>query len=276
MTAGSVVLLDGARLVGAVALSDAAGWNQTEQDWRRLGDLEPEGCFGVEVDGAIVATTTVTCYGRSLAWIGMVVTRPEYRRLGFARRLMTRALDYCERRGIDWIKLDATDLGRPLYAALGFMNECVLERWARPASATIVPSPAVDRFHVDYALDLEAFGADRRLLLEALAREGDAACRRGAHAFARPGRTSFHFGPCVARDDEAASDLVSWCLATHAAEDVTWDILATNSKARALARARGFEPVRPLVRMARRGEGGGPALPVDDHLVYATAGFEYG
>src|SRR5262249_1736529 len=140
MTAGSIVLLDGARLARAVPLSDAAGWNQTKQDWHRLGALEPEGCFGVEVDGGIVATTTVTCYGRSLAWIGMVVTRPDYRRMGFARRLMTHALDYCERRGIDWIKLDATDFGRPLYAALGFRDECILERWARPGSGTTPPS----------------------------------------------------------------------------------------------------------------------------------------
>ena len=39
----------------ALALSSTAGWNQTAGDWRMLIELEPEGCFGIECDGAIVA-----------------------------------------------------------------------------------------------------------------------------------------------------------------------------------------------------------------------------
>lgn len=108
---GSIVTLDRSRLAGAIALSNAAGWNHTEQDWLRLTTLEPEGCFGLECDRTIAATTTVACYEGALAWIGMVVTDPAYRGRGFARRLMERALEYTESRGIAWIKLDATDIG---------------------------------------------------------------------------------------------------------------------------------------------------------------------
>ena len=36
-------------------LARQAGWNQTEADWRRFLDLEPEGCFVGELDGALPA-----------------------------------------------------------------------------------------------------------------------------------------------------------------------------------------------------------------------------
>src|SRR5437870_6854001 len=102
----TIVRLDHSRLVHALSLSQRVGWNQTQGDWARLGLLEPEGCFGFECNGAIVATTTVVCYGRALAWIGMVVTDPAHRRRGLARRLMERALEFVEERGVAWTKLD--------------------------------------------------------------------------------------------------------------------------------------------------------------------------
>ncbi|MGB9604498.1 MAG: GNAT family N-acetyltransferase, partial [Bryobacteraceae bacterium] len=72
----------------AMRLKEAAGWNQTEQDWLNLIELEPEGCFALETGGVLASTATVVCYGNELAWIGMVLTAPEYRGRGFARRLM--------------------------------------------------------------------------------------------------------------------------------------------------------------------------------------------
>jgi hypothetical protein len=67
-------------LAAAMRLKELARWNQTEADWRRLLRLEPRGCFAAWLDGRIVATTTTTTYGRELAWIGMVLVDPEYRR----------------------------------------------------------------------------------------------------------------------------------------------------------------------------------------------------
>ena len=67
-----------------VELSSAAGWNQTAEDWEMLMDLTPDGCFALEADGQLVSTTTLLCYQRRLAWIGMVLTRAKYRGRGFA------------------------------------------------------------------------------------------------------------------------------------------------------------------------------------------------
>src|SRR4051812_16189590 len=103
-----VRLLNPNDIPAVMRLCVAAKWNQLEDDWRRLLDLEPEGCFVLEGDGRIVATATSVCYGRQLAWIGMVLTDPEYRRRGFGRLLTDSAIKYAERRGVAWIKLDAT------------------------------------------------------------------------------------------------------------------------------------------------------------------------
>src|ERR1700680_1423721 len=83
----------------AMRLKDAAGWNQTAEDWRLLMELSPDGCFGIEGDGELASTTTAVCYGADLAWIGMVLTAAEYRGRGFARMLMRHALHYIESRG---------------------------------------------------------------------------------------------------------------------------------------------------------------------------------
>ena len=104
----------------AFGLSAQAGWNQSEEDWRLLLELSPEGCLGIEVDGQLVATTTLFCYGRRLAWIGMVLTRSDYRRRGLARKLLASCLERADQMGIETTKLDATDQGQPLYEKFGF------------------------------------------------------------------------------------------------------------------------------------------------------------
>lgn len=49
-----------------------------------------------------------------------VYTRPDYRRQGLARRLMTVILDWCREHRIPTVILHASDQGRALYESLGF------------------------------------------------------------------------------------------------------------------------------------------------------------
>src|ERR1700755_2441163 len=84
----------------AMALSTAAGWNQTSEDWHRILRLSPRGCRCICAAGEVIATTTLLAYGTELAWIGMVLTRPEYRRKGLARRLIEDAIASAERDSI--------------------------------------------------------------------------------------------------------------------------------------------------------------------------------
>ena len=64
--------LTAADLPLGLRLCGAAGWNQTEADWRRFLDLQPDGCFVAELDGASVGTTT-TCVFSRVAWVAMAL-----------------------------------------------------------------------------------------------------------------------------------------------------------------------------------------------------------
>ena len=139
MNRGELRLLRAADLAAAMELSRLAGWNQTTDDWQTLLRLEPQGCFGIEVDDRIVATTTLLCYGTRLAWIGMVLTMPDYRRMGFAQRLVQVALERSAALKIESVKLDATPQGLPLYEKLGFKTEQIVERWYHDGRWTHAP-----------------------------------------------------------------------------------------------------------------------------------------
>jgi len=260
-------------------LKEAAGWNQTAQDWENLLALEPQGCWVYKIDGVVAGSTTAVCYGRDMAWIGMVLVQPEYRGQGIARKLMQHALQYLEGRGVRCTKLDATDMGRPLYEQLGFVHELVIERWAGTASGksggvNLVQICADDVTAIS-TLDRAGFGADRTALLQRLLQtfSGDAVSLPRGYVMGRPGANEYFLGPCVAESEDEARRLVAHFLARHAGKRVFWDLLPANEHAVSLARSLGFEPLRKLLRMAR-------PLSVcpsgDVGRVFAAAGFEYG
>ncbi len=257
----------------AMLLKDAEGWNQTEQDWRRLLELSPDGCFGIEHEGKLVATTTTTSYGRELAWIGMVITAPEFRGHGLATRLLSAALEFLDARQTRWVKLDATSMGTGLYRKFGFVDECPVERWLRRPAGGPPVTPAGGEW--DATLDRRAFGADRSALLSMLARVESASITGSAYAMGRPGSRAAYFGPCVAADSEQARSLLEWFLSRHASESIYWDLLPENREAVELARHFGFARSRQLVRMAR-GSGAVPVLPTRPQEIYAIAGLELG
>jgi GNAT superfamily N-acetyltransferase len=254
----------------AMCLKEAAGWNQTEDDWRNVLRLAPCGCFGLVENDTLAATATAVSYGTDLGWIGMVLTHPDFRGRGFARALMEHALDYLGARGVPCVKLDATDMGYPLYRNLGFEDECPVERWRRPAGP-IGPEAACP-FVIDVALDRAAFGADRTGLLRLLAPLGSASVP-GGFALGRPGALAAYFGPCVASSAGAARRLLHAFVYEHSRQAIFWDLLPANEEAVKLAMEFGFEPARRLMRMVR---GRRSALPHDDRLVFAIAGFEFG
>lgn len=247
----------------ALELSTAAGWNQTAADWRRMIELEPEGCFGVDCDERLAATATLLCFDTTLAWIGMVLTHRDYMRRGFARALMTAALDEAKGRGVRTVKLDATDQGRPLYESVGFIDEQPVERWSSAAGVAVSTRDEAAE-EIPWTLDAEAFGADRSRFIRALA-PPVAACDNG-YAIERPGARASYFGPLVTSDPERFR-----LQPAGPAIPCFWDLLPSNAPARALASSLGFQPVRHLVRMRF-----GPPLQTRDDLVFAIAGFEAG
>ena len=266
---------------GAMRLKEAAGWNQTERDWERVLRLEPGGCFADERDGTVAGTTTAVRLGSGVSWIGMVLVLPEFRRRGIARSLMEHALEWLASLGQRVVRLDATDMGRPLYLDLGFRDEQPVERWERPPQEP--PSGrrqgrSADGFLPSHAnMDRDACGFDRSALLRDLASDHsvERAQSETGFAFGRPGSAAWFVGPCIAGSEREAGSLLADVLGGHERQRVYWDLLPANGSAVRLARGMGFRRVRRLTRMARA-EGGAPAPEGRALRVYATAGFEFG
>lgn len=273
-----------AQLPAAIALSSAAGWNQLESDWRRVVEYQPDGCFvAVQRTGqreSLVGTVSSTCYGKRLAWIGMMLVDSAHRRRGIGEALMRRVLSWLDEQQVECVKLDATPLGEPLYRRLGFEPEWSFHRWRldlEPPSGldlgNAAEPTAAGLSEPLLRLDREAFGADRGGFLKRLASEshGVTESDRGL-LFARAGRLATYLGPLIARDAATAESLLDqWLrdpLPRSASGALFWDIPGPNVEAARLAAKYGFQPVRDLTRMRLPGA----ASPGRLHWQYAIAG----
>ena len=266
-----------ADLPRAAALSARIGWNQVEADWRFFLRA---GAVRALDDGAadcLAATAAVLPFGPNLAWISMVLVRPDRRREGLATALMLWALE--ELATTRCVALDATPAGREVYRRLGFEDVFGFTRWSMPTAAprpgAVVPRPIEDAdWPALLALDAACFGAPRGPLLRDFAR------RLPHAAFTLPGRDGFvlardglrapQIGPVVAPDARAALALIG---AARSALGLACVIDLADSAvvvAEAIA-AQGATVLRPFTRMARGAVPGG--LPEQN---FVFAGPEFG
>jgi predicted N-acetyltransferase YhbS len=253
----------------ALRLKELAKWNQTESDWCRLLRLEPTGCFCATIAGKVVATITTTTYGLELAWIGMVLVDPEFRRLGIATRLMRLALNRLIEMGVATVKLDATPDGRLVYENLGFKEESLIERWEGVAGEKAVDCSPLDISAHQEALNLDrdAFGEDRSKLIEMLIEDSyvtpvvaTAATDRRltGYALARRGNLAAYVGPVVTSIADAATVLLDGLLSQMSGQRVYVDLNTNFGGGREILATRGLVKQRDLIRMSygKRNEAG--------------------
>ena len=256
-----IELLSEVHLPEALRLTEQSQWNQTERDWRRLRQFPPKGCFGALLDGCLIGTVTTVAYGTELAWIGMMLVDPDYRRRGLGTRLMQTALEHLQRIGVASIKLDATPAGRPLYESLGFRPEGLIERWEGMGEPEVKKKwPAWDERlrPAVYAFDHLAFGADRSSLLASLIADSPEAPlvaitpegELEGFALTRPGRQGFYIGPVAARGRETALDLLDEMLGRLVGEKVFLDFNTGFDLGSEVLADRGLTKQRDLTQMA--------------------------
>lgn len=261
-------------------LRDQAGWNQTDADLRRFLDLAPQGCLVAELGGVGVGTAAAFAFG-AVGWIAMVLVDEAHRGQGIGKALMREALAWLDARGVTTVRLDATPLGQPLYASLGFVPEFTLDRYAGTVAAGTIaegvqPLRESDIQHV-LALDRAITGTDRRALVLRLLAEQPQQARVAHHggrltgyAAARPGFRAAMIGPCLAVDDSGGNLLLD-ALGRHVGQAVYVDVPRANDDAVALVCAAGLSPQRALVRMRR-----GPSVGEQPGNIWASSGPEKG
>ncbi len=289
-------VMDEGDLPLGMKLKGMAGWNQTEDDWRRFLALSPDGCFVAERAVAPRASpekggdgldreavgTAVACVFGPVGWIAMVLVDPGHRGQGIGTRLVERAIDYLEGCGVRSIRLDATPLGRPVYQKLGFRPEYELARWEgmAPGGRRQGRTRRAEDFELEAIarLDQSGTGTPRYRLIEHLFRQQPGAMHvvEGAdgllgYATWREGACARFIGPAVSAVEEAGQWLVDAMLAACVGRRVFVDIPWDNLTATRWAENRGFVVQRPLMRMVR----GEPVADRPDRL-WASSGPENG
>ena len=253
--------LDTGWLESCLALSAEANWNQVADDWRVF--MTHGTVFGVVAEGRLVGTAAALPYGADFGWVSMVLVTPEWRGGGIATRLVAACTALLRDAGRTAF-LDATPAGAAVYARLGFVPLCTMQRWEGDGGGDdVAGGPA------DVSMDAAAFGADRRFLLDGfLSRPGSAAFGSAdGFAILRTGARAMQVGPVVG--DGPALMLGAVGAATGR---VFVDVLEAGAALGPALARRGFRVQRGFTRMAL----GRAVLPGDPARLLVAAGPEFG
>lgn len=265
----------------------SAGWNQTSQDWAVFHSCGTIYVVRDEED-RIVASGAVlpmgesrpgylaSLTGRGVAWISMILVRPEVRGRGIGRSVFEQCVRDIAAQG-RIAMLDATPQGEPLYEHFGFEALWRLTRWKREARPATGPALSTAKPDLDTLseLDQEALGFARKRVLGELLGRPDSSYVRHVLGFAivRAGRIAHHIGPLVATNEAAAVAVMR-----EAAAALSGPIFIDVPNERPLLRQAlidaGFAPQRGFARMALvlaeqrvpRGQ---------THFIHAIAGPEF-
>ena len=123
----------GPELVGIAGDLVAAAFDVPRDAVARCIDAGLTETAGVETyiawgDDGPMSAVAVTPTGNT-AGISLMATPPEHQRKGMGRALLTQVMNDYRSRGVERFHLGATQVGRPLYASLGFETVADLSAW---------------------------------------------------------------------------------------------------------------------------------------------------
>lgn len=247
---------------GYFLATETEKWDYTKEDFSRLLHYNPGGCFVAEQAGKRTGMITTTIYGNK-AWMGTLIVCPDYRGQGIGSQLVSQAIDYLDREGVEIIKLDAVEKALSLYKRHGFRVEAV--------SLRFTGSGGDYRLH-DYekmeekdipdviALDKRISGLQRKNVLKRLLADfpGLAFFKRDSHGltgFIMARKTPFQYkiGPwiCIPENYHTAINLLGAVLLEASNSKVWIGIPGNNAMARAIVENHGFKQTSNSYMMVR-------------------------
>jgi hypothetical protein len=260
----------------------AEGWNPGVHDADAFLAADPDGFFGLDVDGELAVTLSVVRYDTTFAFMGFYICRPELRGRGFGLDLFETVL---ASRPAAMVGLDGVLEQESNYERDGFVtaHHSVrfggVQRWRGDVGDGVreLGVSDVDAM-VAFEREHHVFPAPRRAFLARwITAPGTTACAVGdgdridGYGVVRACREGHKIGPLFCSDRADAERLLA-ALLTHVDDGpVFLDVPAPNHEGSALARELGLAPVFETARMYR---GPDPALRLD--RVFGITTFELG
>ena len=273
-------------ITGAMKLSTAEGWNQTENDWKFLIENPRNTCIVAEYSNTIIGTTTAMNYSNKIAWIGMVVVDKEFRGQGVSASLLTAVLKKLS--SFKSVKLDATPAGQNVYKKFGFMDEFEILRMTNLAIAdvtvemdkNILPEPVSSNDVKNISdFDQHIFGVNRSSLIKYLLSEYPQKAwmfKRNnlitGIALGRTGNKYHHIGPVFAANIDDAKKLIASAVNELNHQPIVVDVLFDKKDLISWLHENGFTIQRKFVRMYK----GKNLFPGDIGNQYLICGPEFG
>jgi len=266
-------------IVRGMNLSNAEGWNQTEEDWKLLVQNPQNICLLAECNQKIIGTTTAMNYANQVAWIGMVLVDKEYRGQGVSKLLLTSILKKLE--SFASIKLDATPVGQQVYKKFDFENEYLISRLVTGSMKNLsfnddtVFAESIQLKDIEevIAFDEHVFGTNRRPLIKSL-------IQRYPHkawllkrnnsiagfALGREGNKYHQVGPVVGSTINDVQILIRKALKKLNNQPVVVDVLCDKEDLINWLTSIGFTMQRHFVRMYKK-ENSFPGVVNEQYLI---------
>ncbi len=236
------------------------GWNPGD-DARTFHDTDPEGFWGVDVDGELVGSGSIVSYGGRLGFVGLFIVRPEFRGQGHGKALWDHMLTTLPERldpGAS-MALDGVKAMEATYTRTGFRTIHDDRRMRIVSQAAVMPA-TVHRITAPVGnvaeFDTRCFGVPRPVFLQLWLAAADhvaLACvdeRLRGFAVARPCVTGYRVGPIFAEDVATAETLLTGVFASvPQGSELFIDVPDSNTAAMRWAAGHGGEEVFTCARM---------------------------
>ncbi|MCJ9751797.1 GNAT family N-acetyltransferase [Neorhizobium sp. BETTINA12A] len=241
------------------------GWNPGLVDAPALHAADPQGFIGCFVDGQMAAGISAVRYGSDFGFIGLYITRPDFRGKGFGRKVWDAGMAHLDSRTIG---LDGVPEQQANYGCMGFEPAYETFRWSgslagsRNADVAAITDDLVAAI-LDY--DHAFFPAERDAFLTAwlkppraakvLVRDSDI---RG-YAVCRKCHDGYKIGPLFTQTADDAQTLLNACAAEIGDEMLHVDVPASQTEfstyleahrfVKGFTTARMYRGTAPAVRM---------------------------
>jgi GNAT superfamily N-acetyltransferase len=153
----------------AVQITDQMNWDMTEDEFKFMTNLEPEGCFVLLSGEERAGIATTVSFGKK-GWFGNLIVAEGYRRMGAGSLLVEHSVRYLKSRGVNTIGLFAYTDKVDFYRRLGFEYDSVFTvlKGKSFSSATTEGIVESGRRNMQQIIDCDrfCFGASRKKVLE--------------------------------------------------------------------------------------------------------------
>ena len=265
----------------AVQLANTMNWNMTEDDFKFMMNLEPQGCF-VQFNGNQRIGIATTISFEKAGWFGNFILKEDARGKGAGTLLLKHAIDYLKSKDAETIGLYAYPQLVNFYQRFGFEPDSdfsVLKgKAAIPATQETFRETEKRDIPEVIELDGKCFGANRKKLLEQILLNEKNFCfvstennKIIGYVAAKVYGEMAEVGPliCHANHQEAAVLLLKRILNRLKGLDVFMYVPKKETLLLAMLREMGFEEDFRVVRMFL-----GPAIA--KNCIYAAESLERG